>query len=361
MNWGTSMKKLVLAASLLATAAVASAQVADTAGKAPAAAVSSGGYYVWVDGIYDRVALPSYTLGLHNILAGLTLPDVGPVQGFDPRLNGSGVRGAIGYRLPRSTVRFEIGGSYIAANGSNPAFGENSTGAVGVVLLTGVVPGSAAFNCIARICSTSSNLSSDFSAWQFNGKVAADWTYGSINLTPSAAIFGGRSRVGQTLNQAFTQILGAVLTNSGVYSASTTLRWTDIGARAGLDVAAPLGPALVAQLGGWVGLASRHTAFSGNDAASSAPLTLFNSASSISTNATKGVFLANLEAGLAYKMSPALTLHGFAGLNYDSDVPGISAPNGGDLFLLVPTAAGISYGHETSFYAGGGLLWRFGS
>ena len=73
------------------------------------------------------------------------------------------------------------------------------------------------------------------------------------------------------------------------------------------------------------------------------------------------IFLANAEVGLAYNVIPALTLRGFAGLNYDGGVPGIAAPWNGPFVLFGPaTPASIRYVSETSYYAGGGLKWSFG-
>ncbi len=38
--------------------------------KAPAAAVEHDNYYFWLDGMYDRVRLPTYGLGVHNSITG---------------------------------------------------------------------------------------------------------------------------------------------------------------------------------------------------------------------------------------------------------------------------------------------------
>ena len=55
-------------AATAATAAYASAANLPT--KAPAALGAEDGYYFWLDGMYDRVRLPTYQLGYHNIGAG---------------------------------------------------------------------------------------------------------------------------------------------------------------------------------------------------------------------------------------------------------------------------------------------------
>jgi hypothetical protein len=209
-------------------------------------------------------------------------------------------------------------------------------------------------------CAIGGALSNRYDAWQLNGKIASDWKYGWITLTPSVAIFGGNSHAGQTLSQSFTQFdLGAV-DDTGTYTANTSLGWTDIGGRAGLDVSAPLTNAFTVGLGGWIGFAGRFTSLSGNDSASDTGGD-FTGASTISTSATKGVFLANAEAGMAYSITSMLTLRGFAGLNYDGSVPEITHPTLGGTAPAATsiTPAGIGYAQETSYYAGGGLLAKF--
>ena len=99
-----------------ATAAYASAANLPT--KAPTAIGAENAHYFWLDGMYDRVRLPTYQLGYHNIGAGAGGSDMGTVQTYDPSLNGGGVRGAIGYILPGTSTKFELGGSYVAAKQS---------------------------------------------------------------------------------------------------------------------------------------------------------------------------------------------------------------------------------------------------
>ena len=83
--------------------------------KAPVAIVEQSNYYFWLDGMYDRVRLPTYQLGYHNTAPAAPFTDVGAVQTFDPGLNGSGVRGGIGYVISGTSTKFEFGGSYVAA------------------------------------------------------------------------------------------------------------------------------------------------------------------------------------------------------------------------------------------------------
>jgi hypothetical protein len=90
-------------------------------------------------------------------------------------------------------------------------------------------------------------------------------------------------------------------------------------------------------------------------------IVLGSRATSVSVSDDRAVFLANAEAGLSYKFNPNFTIRGFAGLNYDSNVPGISAPTftGSAAVPGVGTAAGIAYSSETSYYAGGGVSVKF--
>jgi hypothetical protein len=347
---------------LWAFASVNAARAADIPLKTPAAAVSDpGGFYVWLDGMYDNVRLPAYTLGFQNLTAGLV--ETGNFQTFDPDLNGGGIRGAVGYTLPGSSTRIEFGGSYISASGSlsQPTSPVTATDITNQLLNGKIAPGvGVTCNAGGFTCAIGGALSTRYDAWQLNGKIASDWKYGWITLTPSAAIFGGNSHAGQTLSQSFAQFAVGVVNDAGTYTANTSLGWTDIGGRAGLDVSAPLTNALTVGLRGWIGVAGRFTSLSGNDGASDTAGN-FTGVSTISTSASKGVFLANAEAGMTYSITSMLTLRGFAGLNYDGSVPEITHPTLGGTAPAATsiTPAGIGYAQETSYYAGGGLLAEF--
>jgi hypothetical protein len=347
---------------LFALAQVDAACAADLPVKAPAvAAVDPGGFYVWLDGMYDNVRLPAYTLGFQNLNASAV--ETGNFQSFHPDLNGGGIRGAVGYIVPGTSTRIEFGGSYISGSESlsQPTSFVTATDITNQLLNGKPAPGlGATCNAGGFTCAIGGAQSTSYDAWQLNGKIATDWKYGPVTLTPSAAIFGGNSHAGQTLSQSFTQFdLGAV-DDTGTYTANTSLGWTDIGGRAGLDVSAPLTNAFTIGLGGWLGFADRFTSLSGKDSASDTGGD-FTGASTISTSASKGAFLANAEAGMAYSITSMLTLRGFAGLNYDGSVPEITHPTLGGTTLAVTslTPAGIGYTQETSYYAGGGLLAKF--
>jgi hypothetical protein len=218
------------------------------------------------------------------------------------------------------------------------------------------------FDCDAAIkasCTINGILSTSYSAWQLNGKAAYDWKYGWVTITSSAVLFGGNSHVNQSLEQSLENFGGGKLFSGDLYVANTSLRWADAGARLGLDVSTPVTNMLTVGVGGWVGAAGRQSTLSGTDSASAFPsslATILNGVGSVVANDTTGVFLANFEARFAHKLTPAMALRGFAGLNYDSHVPGITAPAFGTATIATPVPAGIYYSRETSYYAGAGLI-----
>ncbi len=201
------MRKVLLAGAALA-AFMGSALGADITPvyKARPSVVTESGYYVWVDGMYERVNLPTYTLGfkaVESLGGGFAGRDIGAVQSFDPRLNGAGVRGAIGYLVPGSSLRLEAGASFVAADASQSQSGTAGS-FVGLQFLNGSFANNA-FNCVGFVCSVSGTLKTDYTAWQLNGKALYDWRFGGLTVTPSAALFGGSARAKQTLSQSFTQ------------------------------------------------------------------------------------------------------------------------------------------------------------
>src|SRR4029077_3688669 len=101
------MKKALLAGAAFAAFAAGSALAADMTPvyKARPTVITDSGYYVWVDGMYDRVNLPAYSLGMKSVSPVPALTDLGAVQSYDPHLDGAGVRGALGYRVPGSGLR----------------------------------------------------------------------------------------------------------------------------------------------------------------------------------------------------------------------------------------------------------------
>ena len=360
---GSENSKQIVSTEPNATAAYASVAYLPT--KASPAIVAENAYYFWLDGMYDKVRLPAYQLGYHNIGGGAGGSDIGPIQSFNPNLNGGGVRGAIGYILPGTSTKFEFGGSYTEAKQTQ----SQSTTSLNSDVVSQFLNGSlqnGGFLCLlfsppsSPPCTTAGRLKTDYSAWQLNGKVSNDWKFGSVTVTPSLAVFGGSTRVDQTLSQSFFPASSSDIVS--IYSASTLENWRDIGARVGVDVSAPVTAALTVRAGGWVGGANRITFLSGNDVGTNIVSGIFNS--TLSTADSKNVLLANAEVGFAYQLAPTVAFRGFAGLNYDGSVPGIASPTFTGTFNdpgppTSTTAARIYYASETSYYVGGGVAVKW--
>jgi hypothetical protein len=368
----TIRHRLTIALGAAAIVGISGGAIANdiTPVKAPPRAMvqqSSSGAYFWADGLYERVKLSPYSLGLaHNnsfpTAAGFL--NLGPTQTHNPILNGGGVRAAIGYGTPGTTTRIEFGGSYIDASGTEVSSIASAPGFMGQ-LMSGAGLGTA-FNCTAPFsCPTSGVLGTDYRAWSFNGKAETDWRFGSVTATPSITIFGGNTRADQTLSQAWSQFNGAgALVNTASYSADTKLEWRDLGARAGLHLSSAVTPTFTVGWGGWVGAAARSVKFLGNDVSNSNnPGGIIVGSSTLTLDDSKTVFLANAEANVIWHLTPTMSLTGFVGVNYDGDVPGIAGPsfvNAAGGILVSPSAASLIYDNQTSFYAGGGLVVKFG-
>jgi hypothetical protein len=362
------VKKLLLGIVFSTVAGAAgAADMSAPAYKAPPPTVVSGnGFYLSVDGAWRRVNLPNYGLGYRQLTAGLT--DAGAFDSsLRQRFDGYLVRGAVGYFLPGglsntffgADTRLEIGGQFGRSSGSENGTTLHTVGGVVTQTLNGTLSaGGYVCNPGPQTCTTNTNVSTTYSDWQLNGKIAGDYRLGAFVVTPSLALFGGDVRNDQTLAQVLK--LGTS-PNLSTYNASTALRWNDFGARAGLDVTVNVTSWATVGIGGWAGFASRRASLSGSDVSVDAILGLLNGASTISLDSRATPFLANVEAGVAIKPLPALIVRGFVGLNHDSKVPGVTAPSFTGTFpgATTPTAASISFNSETSYYAGGGLTWMF--
>ncbi|HEX9070893.1 MAG TPA: hypothetical protein VF852_02960 [Pseudolabrys sp.] len=349
--------------------AAANAYAADLPVKEPpkGVAVGASGFYTWLDGSYQRINLPNYGLGfMHADIGAATVS--GPIHSFDAHAAGYGIAGGVGYLLPYaptspwfgSDMRVEVAGSYINATATQTA-GASITAPgpgsdTGVVLLNGQA--STLLGCLTpSICQTNAALHTDYSSWQVGGRLASDYRFGLVTLTPSLGLFAGSSKNDQTFAESLT-VLGGPITL--FYNASTALRWTDLGGRLGLDGKLAVHPWVTLGLGGWVGWAGRWTDFNGTDRWNSAtPPPAFGS--SVTASDTTTAFLANLEASVTVTPTPHWTGRAFVGLNYDDSVPGISTPTAsGQAFAPTSvTRAGIVYAKETSWYAGGGVAYRF--
>jgi hypothetical protein len=348
--------------------------------KAPPTAVTASydGWYVWADSSYQDIRLPGYSLGFAT---GTEIPfgagtaccgtNLGFSENFSPRATGFGVAGAIGRILPPGTffgtnARLEFGGSYVNATGtqtgtSGPsAFLLPNSGELQLLNGTPVLNFGCGAGSALAACTERSSLGSNYLAWQLSGKAATDFKNGQFTLTPSAAVFGGAARNNQSLSQLLTANLVIGSTESVAYVANTNLRWTDWGARAGLDAKIDVTNWVAAGVGGWVGVADRTANLTGNDTSDFMPVAFppIIRMSSISSSATTAALLANAEANLTIRPTAAVTLRGFVGLNYDSRVPGITAPTFTPLFGST-APAGISFQAETSYYAGGGVTVKF--
>lgn len=352
------MKKLFLA---LAFSAFASAAIADEAKTPISAAASGNGWYLSFDAGVLSVGLPDYGLGFHKV-SSPTFPDAGPFQVFAPRLDGYILNGTVGYYLPPESsdtvlganTRLEVGGHYGHASGTDSGSALYTGGGVIGMYLDGS-GGNGGYVCADfQNCNANSSLSGDYSNWQLNGRIAGDRPWGNMVVTPSLTFFGGNTHVDQT----FSQIL-QIHTLSETYNATTSLRWREFGVRAGLDMKSEVTPRLTVGFGGWVGFAGRHASFEGNDIGQGTlGIVTGTGAASADGNATP--FIANLEANVAYKWLPALTLRGFSGLNFDSKVPGVGAPSfGGTLGSFTGTPGTVSFQSTVSYYAGGGVIWTF--
>jgi hypothetical protein len=358
--------KTLLLVSLLSSLAVSAfaADVPVPAYKAPSATVvSSGGFYASLDGSWQRFDLPNYALG-HHLLASGTLADAGALS-LSQRLDGYLVRGAVGYFLPvthtvfGSNTRLEIGGFYGHASGS--ASGRVSTDGGGVVgLLLGGVPSAGGVACNpVQVCTINGNSAADYASWQIHGRAAGDYRVGAVSFTPSLAVFGGEAHNNQSTTSVLSLATLADPARVSTYNASTSLRWTDVGARAGLDLKVAVTPWAEIGVGGWAGFASRRASLSGSDIYVDNILGFYNGASALSgIGRSSTPFLANAEAGVAFKPLPALIVRGFVGVNHDSQAPSVAPPTIA-AFGGTTSSVGISFGSQTSYYAGGGLTWAF--
>ena len=372
-------RRLGLVATLIVAASFGSnALAADMPLKAPPIPppVEAGTFYFEGDGSYRRVPLPSYGLGIQftNLNANPT-PATGATDPFDPRAQGAGGNLRLGYifrdgtfpAMFGSNVRLEGGASYFDAktnqlHASAPQGGCCGGNGVGYVplMLNGTFTDD--FSCApATPCSTSASLATQFQSWRGELKALSDFKSGQVTLTPSAALFVARSRTNQQLSQAlFNSFLGV---NEDFYSANTSLRWTDWGAMVGLKSKVDLTPWLSAVLGGQLGFAARNTSLFGADSYTVPTFPASNTATAIAVSATTTPFLANAEASIILKPTSTFFVRGFAGLDYDSRVPGILAPTASRVQLGngITTPAGIKYASETSYYAGAGITVLFAS
>ena len=354
--------RLLIGAAILSLVATNAASAADMPVKAPLA-VASGGWYGWLDGMYDNVRLPSYGLGWHATTGAPTITDGGPLNRFDPDLDGAGVRGGIGYRVPGTSWRLEADAWYVAARGTQNQSLFGSPNGMSPVLLNGVEPQSSNLNCSGgAACSVAGTLSTNYNSWQASGKAIFDThVLATTTLSPFVAVFGGESRADQSLTQAATQFFPVgVVAHTGTYAANTSLAWDDVGVRVGFDAKAPISDWLTWNFTGSVGVAGRNVSLNGNDVATSTAAFCCNGASSLATSATTTAVVANLESGFTIRWFDATALRVFGGATFDNKVPGIVGPAYTGFFNNpTPVPAVIGFAQETTWYAGAGLTVGF--
>jgi hypothetical protein len=340
------------------------------ASAAPPSEVVSQAFYVSIDSSYQQKHLPRFALGWHHLSTVAPFPDRGATESYDPVAGGAGVSGAIGYRLPHGTLpaflgtnaRFEIGVSYVKATGSqsNATAGFDANSGLGffLPLLNGTQVGTP-FQCPAGFpCGTSSTLNTRFTEWRINGKLAADHNLGGAVYTPSVTVFGGTSRSDQNFQQK--EFFVGAAASSFEYTADVAMRWTDVGAKFGLDARTDFTPMLALGLGGSIGVAHRDVSLEANDLSITTGSNV-RRRSAINVNETTSVVLGNAEARVFVTPLHDWTFKGFVGLNYDSKVPGITAPS-----IALPTVFGtvgppstIGFESEISYYGGGAMTKKF--
>jgi hypothetical protein len=345
---------------LVGTPALAADMPVKAASATPV--VFSNGFYVWADGSYQSVTLPTFDLGWRRLgAAGSTA-----TESYDPKAKGAGVAGAIGYIFSTgpsvfgSNVRVEFGASYIDAKASQSGAGTFVAGSNNGIALLGRSTVSDAWSC-GPPCGTTSTLKSNYTAWQLNAKAASDFQSGAFTFTPSVIVFAGNSRNAQDFSQFFFLDSGSLLAD--IYNAHSTLNWTDWGAKLAATGKYDVTNWLAFGLGGNIGFAGRNASLSANDAVTDVFFAIPNNTSSLNVSANTVPLLANAEASFVIKACATCAIRAFAGLNYDSRVPGISAPNFSSItFLGGPpqsTPSGIKFSSETSYYIGGGLTVTF--
>lgn len=350
---------------LIAAAAAVAIAPATHAAELPAKAIlvpgaikAQTGPYIWVDGAYESIPLPTYNIGSQHAASVVPLVLLGPVQSYDPRVTGASVAVGIGYVFPYGTFwgdrfRIELNAKITRANESQS--GRN----LATLIMRSNLAGAAVSTSGPGFLQLS-NLSTEYQAWQTGLMAATDFRFGAVSLTPSITVFGGRSYIAQDFFEISADLAGNPSSVES-YAATSILRWTDLGAKFGLEARTELTSSLGVGLKGSVGAANRSVNLNAHDAPGFV-LSLFFPPASIDTSANTVPFLANAEASVFVKSpSSDAVLRVFGGINYDSRVPGISAPV---ILSSVPGTpgipAGIKFEPATSYYVGGGLLMKFG-
>jgi len=159
------------------------------------------------------------------------------------------------------------------------------------------------------------------------------------------------------VDQDFQQLIGFIPPPGSLdtYTASSSLRWVDWGARFGLNTQVDLTRGFSTGVGGWIGLANRQISWSASDSDHYNGLPQVSSSLTATANTTP--FLANAEGNLTYRPLSGVALRGFVGLNYDNKVPGFLPPSVVSSVSAGPAVLGTAA--LTSWYAGGGGTIKF--
>jgi hypothetical protein len=357
----------LVAATVAGSGAAASAQQASP--YAPRGAVSQtlgSGFYTWIDGAYQSVNLPSVgNFGYRLVTGGGTVLDNGK---HDPRTDGFGIKGAVGYALRDgalpvsfgSNQRIELGGSYVKTDGTSSATSSQEL-AIHVYNLQGVNPIGTA-GCGPGPCATPSTLTSNFRTWDVFLAGKSDLKAGSLTLTPSLMLFAGEGRTRHGLAQQLLYLGAPYPTGVGggnTYNMNAALDWDDWGAKIGLEAKYDVNAWLSLGLGGTAGWADRSASLSASDSFRFPnDGRIFTSSLTGSANTT--AFLGSAEANVVLRPNRNVSIKGFGGLRYDSRVPGISGTEFPPAVFVSGSPARIKFESETSYYAGGGVTVAFG-
>ena len=315
-----------------------------------------GGIFVWADGAYHNIKLPAYGLGFFEVST-TTFEKLRAVQTYDPRTTGGGASGGVGFFLPHGMLpgansRVALNGSFVTANATQTA----SSPSVGnaVQLLNGflVAP--------CGDCQIPSRLQTDHRSWRVGLNATSEFSAGPVTLSPLGEVFGGGSQTHQVYAQRRIVVGGP----TAFYDADTTMRWHDVGAKAGVAASIPITSIIGFGIVGTVAAVHRNASLAGNDRLDDGFGIISTSAVSFSRSAV--AIVSGAEAQITIRPRATIQMKAFGGVEYDNRVPGIVAPSfTPDQFaLIIPdgtqaTPASIGFSAQTSYRLGGGVTVAF--
>jgi hypothetical protein len=313
---------------------------------------SPGGIFVWADGAYHSINLPTFGLGFFE-LGFPSFQRIGPVQTYQPRVTGAGFSGGIGFTLPHGTLpgtdaRVALVGSLIKASAAQSAL---TTSAFNTPqLLNGIIW----FPC--GPCVLPSRLSTDHSSWRVGLNATTRIPAGSIAMIPSIEILGGQTETRQT----YAQVRQATGVANVYYDSATNVRWRDVGAKIGLAASIPVTPTIELEIGGTITAVHRHATLSGNDRLDDGFGVILTSA--IDVSQSTAAFIPGMHAQITARPWSKVQLRAFGGAEHDNRVPGIASPTfTTDQFIALfgtttpATPASIGFSAQTNYRVGGGV------